>query len=189
MEEFAQGISYALGLNVEDLNVWQMALRALVVYVVALSIVRVGEKRLLGRSTAFDFILAIILGSVVSRAINGGAPFFPTLVAGALLVGVHWLFAWLAFRSDRFGTLIKGSPRILVKDGEILWDATGKSHISRQDLLGALRTEAGIDDPAKVKVARLERSGDISAIPGETQPKILEVAVADGVQTIRIRVG
>ena len=94
----------------------------------------------------------------------------------------------IAFRSDRFGTLIKGSPRTLVKDGEMLWDAMRKSHISRNDLLGALRTQARISDVAQVQRARLERSGDISVITADGPPKILDVNVVDGVQTVRIQI-
>jgi uncharacterized membrane protein YcaP (DUF421 family) len=137
LQELGNIIASLLGLEAEDLSITQMALRAIIVYVAALLMVRLGEKRFSGKNTAFDVILGIILGSVVSRAITGSSPFFPTLATGFVLVGLHWLFAMIAFRSDRFGTLIKGSPRMLVKDGEMLWDAMRKSNISRNDLLGA----------------------------------------------------
>jgi hypothetical protein len=58
-----------------------MALRAVVVYVVTVIIVRLGKKRFMGKGTAFDVILGIMLGSIVSRAITGNAPFFPALAA------------------------------------------------------------------------------------------------------------
>ncbi len=188
LEAIWEGIAQALGLGVEDLGAWQMALRALVVYIATLLMVRLGEKRFLGKNTAFDIILGIILGSVVSRAINGSAPFFPTLVAGFVLVGLHWLFSVLSFRSDHFGTLIKGSTRTIVKDGEIMWTAMRKSHLSKDDLLGALRTEASISAPEEVKEARLERSGKISVIRHDRQAKVVETFVADGVQIVRIEI-
>lgn len=177
-----------LGLEAEDLTITQMVLRAVIVYGAALLMVRLGEKRFLGKSTAFDVILGIILGSVVSRAITGSSPFFPTLAAGFVLVGLHWLFAVIAFRSDRFATLIKGSPRTLVENGEVLWEAMRKSNIGSNDLMGALRTQARISEVGQVQVARLERSGDISVIKADSPPKILEVEVADGVQTVRIQI-
>ncbi|MCL4302560.1 MAG: DUF421 domain-containing protein [Anaerolineae bacterium] len=165
-----------------------MALRALIVYIAALVMVRLGEKRFLGKNTAFDVILGIILGSVVSRAINGSAGFWSTLGAGFVLVGLHWLFAVLAFHSDWFGTLIKGRTRLLVKNGEIRWTAMRKSNISQNDLLGALRSEARTSSPDEVKEAHLERSGNISVIRANQEPKILEVTVREGVQTIRIQI-
>jgi uncharacterized membrane protein YcaP (DUF421 family) len=63
-------IPQILGVGSDSLNWYQVALRALIVYIAALIMVRVGEKRFLGKNTAFDVIIGIILGSVVSRAIN-----------------------------------------------------------------------------------------------------------------------
>ncbi len=186
MQEIWQMVESALGLGAESLNALQMALRALIVYVAALAMVRLGEKRFLGKHTAFDMILAIVLGSVVSRAVTGQSPFFPTLAVGFVLVGIHWAFARLAFRSDRFGTLVKGRARVLVEDGEIRWEAMKKSNLSRQDLLESLRTQMQIEDPAKVQIARLERSGEISALPREGEPQVVEVTVEEGVQTVRV---
>ncbi len=176
-----------LGLGTDELAPGQMALRALIVYVAALAMVRAGEKRFLGKSTAFDVVLAIVFGSVVSRAITGSSAFFPTLGAGAVIVALHWAFAALAFRSDRFGTLIKGAPRVLVADGAIRWDAMRRSNISRDDLLGALRSEGRVAEVGDVREARLERSGDISVLRAAAEPKVLEVRVEDGVQTVRLR--
>lgn len=100
-------VAECLGLDAKTLRVVQMALRAVVVYVAALVMERVGEKRFLGKTTAFDVILGITLGSVGSRAIAGSSPFIPTLVAGFVLVGLNWLLSAMAFRWSSFGTLVK----------------------------------------------------------------------------------
>lgn len=165
VQEIGAGINGLLGLDAETLTPWQMSIRAVVVYIVGLAMVRVGEKRFLGKSSAFDVLLSIIVGSVLSRAINGSAAFFPTLVASIVLVGLHWLFAVIAFRNERFASLIKGNERVLIRDGEIQWHAMRKSHIGERDLLGALRTNGKLSEPREVKEARLERNGDISVIP------------------------
>lgn len=178
-----------LGLGQDTLTLAQMLLRTLIVYLTALIVVRLGEKRFFGKSTAFDLVLSIILGSVISRAINGSAPFFPTLAASLALVGIHWLLAALAFRSDRFGNLIKGQARILIRDGELKWEAMRSSHLSEQDLRSALRVQSQIEEPSGVKVARLERSGSISVIPVEGQPHVIEYPVEEGVKVIRIEIG
>jgi len=89
-----------LGRDVGDVGAFQMALRTIIVYVCSLAVIRVGSKRFLSQASAFDVIVGIMLGSVMSRAINGSAPFLPTLLAGAVLVGMHWLLAALAFHID-----------------------------------------------------------------------------------------
>ena len=54
---------------------------------------------------------------------------------------------------------------MLVRDGEIQWDAMRQGHISEKDLVEALRTNGKLTDAHNVQLAYLERSGDISIIP------------------------
>lgn len=179
-------LSSILGLDQSSLTWWQMMLRASIVYVAAIAMVRLGEKRFLGKNTAFDVILGIVLGSVVSRAITGGSPFAPIIVAGFTLVALHWIFAFLSFRFDRFGTLVKGSSRTLVEDGEIRWDEMRSSHVSREDLLGALRRNGPVEGPERVREARLERNGEVSVFRMQSEPRVVTIDVREGIQTVRI---
>jgi uncharacterized membrane protein YcaP (DUF421 family) len=156
-------IGDGLGLDADTLNLGQMALRALVVYVLAVFIVRFGEKRFIGKFSAFDVILGFMLGSILAGAITG-SPFFPSLAAASVLVALHFAFAKAAFHSDRFGDLVKGHKRKLIADGEIDWEQMRKANISRDDLLGALREEGRLTDPGEVREAWLERSGNVSVI-------------------------
>ena len=175
-----------LGLDVQDVNAIQMALRTVLIYAAMLAIVRVGSKRFLSQATAFDAIVAIMLGSIMSRAINGSAPFLPTLAAGVILVGLHWLIAAIAYSSDWFGTLVKGEPVLLIKDGRLNEKGLRGSSVSHKDLEEALRIESHVTEPESVKLAYLERNGGISVIPRKPEPRVLEMSVEDGVQTVRI---
>jgi uncharacterized membrane protein YcaP (DUF421 family) len=178
------GINVLLGLGEETLLLWQMGIRTFVVYLAAIALVRLGEKRFLGKYAALDVILGFVLGSILSGAITGSSPFFETVGAALVLVLLHWLFAVLAFHSDRFGDLVKGNKQVLVQDGEIQWNAMQASHISEKDLLAALRSAAQVEDPQKIKIAHLERSGDISAIQRKSQPEVIEIKVEEGVQLV-----
>lgn len=175
-----------LGIDVQDVNAIQMALRTVLIYAATLAIVRVGSKRFLSQATAFDAIVAIMLGSIMSRAINGSAPFLPTLAAGVILVGLHWLIAAIAYSSDSFGTLVKGNPVLLIKDGNFQEKGLRKTSVSAKDLEEALRIESHVTEPESVQLAYLERNGGISVIPRKPEPRVLEVSVEDGVQTVRI---
>jgi uncharacterized membrane protein YcaP (DUF421 family) len=189
MDAINQLLAWAFGVGgtTAQINVPQMALRALVVYVVTVLIVRMGKKRFMSRATAFDVILGIILGSLVSRAITGAAPFTPTLVAAAMLLAVHWLFSAGAVRWHAFGAAIKGHSQILVKGGQIDAEALRAAHMSERDLWEELRSKS-ISDLNEVAEARLERSGSLSVIKAKREPKIVEIAVADGVQTVRLEI-
>lgn len=162
MEEF---FNTALGLDSGDLTWWQMSIRAVIVFAVALIIVRLGNNRIFGKSTAFDIVLGIIYGSVLSRAITGNSPFFPTLVAAFVLVVLHTILAVVAYHSNfGFGNFVKGKPSILIKDGEVQRDALKWNSITENDLEEAIRKSGCEPDLSKVKTAYLERSGDISII-------------------------
>jgi uncharacterized membrane protein YcaP (DUF421 family) len=177
-----------LGRDAGDVDPVQMALRTVVVYVVALAVVRIGSKRFLSQASAFDVIVAIMLGSIMSRAINGSAAFVPTLLSGVVLVALHWLLAALAYRLDWLGPLVKGRPALLVRDGRVDREAMREAGVSDHDLEQALRLQARRTDPSQVRLAYLERDGSISVIPAEREPAVLDVRVEDGVQTVRVRI-
>ena len=174
-----------LGREAHSLGIGEMALRALIIYVVTLAIVRLGKKRFMGSGTAFDMIVGVMLGSMASRALTGNAPMVSTMVGAAVLVGLHWLFSGIALRWEGFGTLVKGHDRLIVRDGEADRHKMRKAHITDHDLNEDLRSQ-GLDTLDKVKEARLERSGRLSVVEREKSPKILEVRVEQGVQTVRI---
>jgi uncharacterized membrane protein YcaP (DUF421 family) len=155
-----------LGLGVEpkDLTFIQISLRGIIVFLVTLITMRLGHKRSLSRKTPFDAVLLVILAAVLSRAINGSAAFFATLGGGVVLVLLHRLFARFAYYSHRFGILVKGKPDTIVRDGECDFQMMRRNHVSMHDLEEDMRLGAHIDDLSKVRLARVERSGDISFI-------------------------
>jgi uncharacterized membrane protein YcaP (DUF421 family) len=174
-----------LGLESKDISALQMGLRAVFVYVVTVLMVRLAKKRFMGRASAFDVILGIMLGSIVSRAVTGNAPFLPALVAAGALLLMHAMFSGIALRWHAFGGLIKGHPRLLVRDGQIDWAALRRAHMTEHDLWEDLRGK-GVTDLRHVAEARLERSGQVSVSKAAHAPKVVEVNVAEGVQTVRI---
>ena len=158
-----------LGLSAEPRNLTflQISLRGIIVMIIALIMIRLGSKRSLAEKTVFDAALIVVLASVLARAINGNAAFFPTLGAGFVIVFLHRLFAWIAVRSHAFGILIKGRPHVIVENGTVHWDVLKRHHISKHDLEEDLRLAAKTEDMSKIRIARVERSGDISFIKKE----------------------
>lgn len=181
-------VQSALGLGADDLNAGQMALRALLTFVVTVAIVRLGDKRIFGQGTAFDIIVAITIGSILSRAVTGSSPLLATWVAGFVLVGLHRLLAHLTASVDWIGPVIKGNANLLIKDGEIDKQRMRQSGITRNDLEQVMRSQGNTGDVSDIERAYLERDGSISLLTRKRPPQIVEVAVEDGVQTVRIAV-
>jgi uncharacterized membrane protein YcaP (DUF421 family) len=166
MNAFWNSLEIFLGLGVQpkDLTFVQISVRGIIVFLATLIMVRLGHKRPLAQKTPFDAILLVILASVLARAINGSSAFFATLGGGVVLVLLHRLFAYLAFYSHGFGILVKGEPDTIVRDGECDFEMMRRNHVSIHDLEEDMRLSAHTDDLSKIRVARVERSGDISFI-------------------------
>lgn len=158
--------SWALGLGLEpkNLSLTNMVLRGAVVFAASLLMVRTGDKRFFARKSAFDVILGFILASVLSRAVNGSAPFFQTLGTGFALVWMHRLMGMAARHWHGFGFLIKGEAEKVIEKGRVIEQALQKNDMSERDLLEDLRLNGSTTDLAAVEEAWMERNGDLSVI-------------------------
>ncbi len=154
---------WALGLSASELSIWQMGLRAAVIYLSALVMVRiVGERRFIGKFAAFDVVLTIIFGSTLSRAINGSSAFFATIFAGFVLIMMHWVVSAIAFYFTEWEANLKGKPRALIRNGQLCHKTMRACHITQGDLASVLRLKCQIERLELVEQAYLERNGDIS---------------------------
>jgi uncharacterized membrane protein YcaP (DUF421 family) len=167
MQQFYDAIEPVLGLerDPKDLTLGQIALRAFIVFIVALIMVRLGDRRFLSKKTAFDAILGFILASMLARAVNGSAAFFSTLAGGFLLVGLHRLIALLSRHSHKFGTLVKGRSDLIIRNGAVQQSVMDKNDFTERDLLEDLRLNGRVENPDEVKTAYLERNGQVSVVP------------------------
>ncbi len=156
-------INVLLGLDADKLNLWQMIARAIVVSIFALLLIRLSDRRFMDKSSAFDFFVDIVFGTITGNAILGTVPFIPCLGASIAIVALQWTFSELSYRYDSFGAIVKGRPHRLVENGEIKWDAMKKGHISERDLMSVVR-DRGSMSLSDVKEACLERNGKISII-------------------------
>ncbi|HEX8425395.1 DUF421 domain-containing protein [Hymenobacter sp.] len=155
-----------LGLHAEahTITASQMAVRAVLVFAAALAMLRVAGPRTFGRDTAFDLVLKITLGSLLSRAVVAASPFWSTLLACAIFVGLHRLLAMAAYHYEGFGWLIKGQSTKLAQEGKLLRKQMRQSEITEKELLEGLRETASITSLDQVESMHLERSGKLSVV-------------------------
>ncbi|HEY4257148.1 MAG TPA: YetF domain-containing protein [Candidatus Udaeobacter sp.] len=166
LSQFTEAL-LGLGMEPKELTFMQVSIRGFIIFVTTLVMVRLSSKRSLAEKTAFDAVLVVIIGSMLARAINGSGPFFPTLGGGFILVIIHRIFGLSAYFSHAFGILVKGKAEVLVQNGtmhrrNMIWN-----HISQHDLEEDMRLDVKTEDLSKIRVARVERSGDISFIKAE----------------------
>lgn len=152
-----------VGAQGEDISWAQMSLRAALIFAIGLAIMRFAAARAFGKWTALDIILAVIVGSNLSRALTGSAPFWPTVIATLFIVFLHAALSHAVIRWPALSRALKGRPVCLVENGTLQTKALRRHGIGQGDLRMALRAR-GIAEIEDAETVYLERNGDISVI-------------------------
>lgn len=152
-----------IGHNPEHILWWQMCVRAVIIFAFGLIVIRLFGRRIFSRQNPLDIVIAILIGSGLSRALTGNARLAPTLAATAVIVLLFWVFEHLAARSHAFGRLTKGRPHALIRGGARDERAMQGFGVSEGDIAEAAR-DKGLASIAQVEEAVLERSGKINTI-------------------------
>jgi len=157
-------IRVLIGPDNGDASVLQLCVRALVLFVFGIVCIRIAGRRTFSQISPLDIIVAIVIGSNISRAMTGKAPFFGGLAATLVIAVLHRLLAMATLRWNLLARWIKCGPVVLVRDGVADEAAMARHEISDADLAEGLRIEQ-IDKIGDVRLATLEGGGKISVVP------------------------
>jgi uncharacterized membrane protein YcaP (DUF421 family) len=153
-----------MGIDVNELV--YTALRASFVYVFLLIVVRLLGKREIGNTSAFDLIVALILGEVVDEIIYGDVTILQGVIAIMVTALWHLVNSWASFRSKVIDRLTSAPPTVMVKNGEIQSKNLARERLNEDELFSELRM-MGVEDVKEVKQATLEPNGKLSVIQEE----------------------
>lgn len=164
LSETEKFFEYYFGSDTVELNVLQMMVRAGATFLIALALIRFAGIRSFGSKSAFDIVLSITMGAVLSRCITGNYSYIACVCAATVLALMHRLFAILAYSSKSLGNLIKGKPHLLFEQDHIIWKNMRLHKLAMDDLLQAAH-KAGLPDLEEVEKALFETDGKISIVP------------------------
>lgn len=139
------------------------AARGLLVYVVMLIVIRVLGKRTVGNFTAFDLLVALMLGEVVDEVIYGDVTIAQGMVAIVVVALAKYLTSWLTYWNHGFNRILEGSPTEIVRNGELVRKGMRAELMNEQEVYAALRLQ-GVSDVREVKSAIMEVDGEVSVI-------------------------
>jgi len=142
------------------------ALRASLIYFFLLFVIRLLGKREVGSSSAFDFLVALMLGEVVDEAIFGDVSMTKGLLAISVIAIWHMVNSWASYRSKFVQKLTSAEPTVLVEHGKMKQDNLAKERMNKEEVQSELRL-MGIDEIKQVKRATLEPNGKVSVIKEE----------------------
>jgi uncharacterized membrane protein YcaP (DUF421 family) len=146
----------------------QMLTRAILLFFAALVLLRLSGPRTFGGSTAFDLVVKIMLGSVMSRAVAASSPFGGTLLACAAFVLLHRGLAWASCRYGWVDKLVKGQVFVLAQEGRVDEAQLRALNLNELDLQEGLHESGNLTDVAQTEAVYLERDGTISVIKKTT---------------------
>jgi uncharacterized membrane protein YcaP (DUF421 family) len=153
-----------------DATTAQLCVRATIIFLVGVAYIRIAGRRTFSQASPLDIVVALVVGSNLSRTMTGKAPFWPALAATLLLVVLHRLFVMLTIRWNWLARLMKGQPVVLVRDGARDRRAMLFHGIGEADLREGLRLEQ-VEEVSQVRRATLEDNGRISVVPMPGAPK------------------
>ena len=143
----------------------EFLVRAGVVYLFLLILLRMTGKRQVGQMAPFDLVLLLVLSNAVQNSMNGGDnSLVGGLISAATLVGLNWVVSWMTFRSKRLEQIIEGRPTILIHDGKIDQKEMSRAQMTQHELNAALRAY-GVSEIEAVRFAILENNGHVTVVP------------------------
>jgi uncharacterized membrane protein YcaP (DUF421 family) len=157
------GTTRAPGWGMDAHELLMTAGRAVAVYVLMLVVVRALGKRTVGNFSAFDLLVALMLGEIVDEMIYGDVRFIHGTVAMVTIGAVAYADSWLSYWDHGMEAILEGKPTIVVKKGEFHLAGMRRERMNEKDVLASLRLQ-GVRDMREVEYALVEHDGSVSVV-------------------------
>jgi uncharacterized membrane protein YcaP (DUF421 family) len=150
-----------------------VAVKAVLLFAVAVIGLRLAERRTIAQLSAFDFAVAVAVGAIVGRGATASDTSFATsAVALVTLLLAHRIVAILR-RHSRVVRLIDHPPRVLVVRGELQRRELARAGLTATDVYALLR-ENGVGDLGQVGYLLYEARGTVTVIGADREPGPLQ---------------
>jgi uncharacterized membrane protein YcaP (DUF421 family) len=145
--------------------IWEFVVRALLVYLFLLILLRLSGKRQVGQLAPFDLVLLLVLSNAVQNSINGGDnSLVGGMISATTLVALNYGFGYATFKNKKLEQLVEGRPQVIIHNGRVFEDVMISARLTHHELAAALR-QAGCSCAEDVQSAILENNGAISVVP------------------------
>jgi len=141
---------------------WFFVLRAALVYIGILVLLRLGGKREIGQMGAGEFVAILLISNAVQNSMNGGDNSVTGgFILSAVIILLSVLVAFLTYKSRKWESIIQGTPTLLIHRGRIIHRNLAREFLNARELKTILRRQ-GIHELHDVEEAVLESSGFVS---------------------------
>ncbi len=145
-----------------DVPALSLIIRAVVVYLSVLILLRISGKRQMGQMGVTEFVAILLISNAVQNSMNGGDNSLTGgLLLAVVLIAMSAAISFLTYRSRIFSSLFEGVPTLLVHKGKIIAKHLARERLRESDLKTLLRKQ-GVHDLSDVETAVLEADGTFS---------------------------
>ena len=144
------------------------ALRAFFGYFSLVFVVRIVGRRPGKQMTPFEFVLIFFIGGLALTAIVGDEASYTNALCQIVTIAIaHYLTVLLRAGSPAIARLFDGTPLILLEGGQWRTTTLRRMGIADDDVMASARDQ-GVKDLTTIEQAILERNGEVSIIPVES---------------------
>lgn len=142
-----------------------MYIRALILYVIVVILMRLMGKRQIGQLQPYELVFTMIIADLAATPMSDvGIPLLYGVMPIAASVLVYAVISLLTMKSEKARILLTGRPSILVRDGVINQAEMKKQGFTITELMEQVR-ESGMERLSDVGCAVLEISGQVNVFP------------------------
>lgn len=105
------------------------------------------------KKSAFDYVIIIVLGSILARVVVGASPFLPAASAALVMALMNRLLAKLCAKFPKMNNWLNGEAVILYADNKVIWENLRKASLSFAELKESLRLELKTGNLNQVEMA------------------------------------
>jgi uncharacterized membrane protein YcaP (DUF421 family) len=152
-----------------SMSPWELLTRGTIMYWFLLLLFRFVLRRDAGSAGITDILFVVLLGDAAQNGMIGQADTVPDALALiSVLAGWNYLLDLLGYHVPLVARLTDPPPLVLVRNGRVLARNLRREHVTRDELLAAMREE-GVESYAEIKYLRLESNGSFSVIKRKTR--------------------
>ena len=139
-----------------------VCLRTLIAYALIIGMIRLMGKRQLGELQPSELVTTILVSNLASLPIeDADLPIITALLPILIIVALEIILSVLEIRSQKFTAAVSGSPKVVIRDGQIDQQALAELRYGIDDLLEALRNK-DVFDFREVAYGIVETNGTLN---------------------------
>lgn len=139
-----------------------LILKTVFLYFFIVIVYRIMGKKEVGQLGIMDLIVSILIAELAALALeDGNTSLWISIIPITTLLVIQVLLSMVSLKSTKVRHFIDGTPKVIIKNGKLMFKEMTKLRYSLDDLISQLR-EQGIKSIDEVNFAVLENNGKLS---------------------------